>query len=605
MSDNINSYLFNEVETFTSFEDILTMSSQNEQLMKEKVTKVNWDELIITWMGPNLIERFFNISEKTELNDFIDGLQYEYGLNNKKKDLQIAYEKYLHNAKHTQSWFCMYRIFLIHYLESEEFQIQSDNVIQMFYLFKVFVYTPSPKYADSYYFEIYPENVVRHWLNSFENGWQRFDAFFNLLKMSSKYKTLIEGEDLDFIKLSVEITLERDEDYIIPKDMATEDKPELMFKLAKSVNNTDPELSLVLLESCFEQKYYRAGLEYAFALVRELDMKERACEILLESYIGMNYTCVRFLYLLKLNLLDYSNEQNLINGLLGLLDYLFDAVTLKNDIIMDEAFSVVHFLKKRKVPLSEKYINYINELVDYVLSKTDSKNEYIFLCLTQLYGYDVCDKVKVDLPKALSYAKKAFELTANDMGMSRACYGMAYEIEKKLYKQGKLSKQELIKSAKEYLRLIEHNVELCRHENINGSITYAGAKLRELIYGKENDFIMQMKYYEMSSKAQYSWCILICHRRKAKSKKKLQEDEMFKYLMKLEEEDKLAPPVVKDSKAKRESNLLKVECEICRNNNLEIVLVPCLHKCCKECYNNFQNEKCPFCRINIERYIDI
>jgi hypothetical protein len=85
MSDNINSYLFNEVETFTSFEDILTMSSQNEQLMKEKVTKVNWDELIITWMGPNLIERFFNISEKTELNDFIDGLQYEYGLNNKKK----------------------------------------------------------------------------------------------------------------------------------------------------------------------------------------------------------------------------------------------------------------------------------------------------------------------------------------------------------------------------------------------------------------------------------------------------------------------------------------------------------------------------------------
>ena len=597
--------LYKEQIVFTPFEDILTMSSQNELLMKEKVKKVNWDELIITWMGPNLIERFFTISEKTELNDFIDGLQYEYGLNNKKKDLQKAYEKYLYNAKHTQSWFCMYRIFLIHYLESKEFKIKSDKVIQMFYLFKVFVYTPSPKYADSYYFEVYPENVVRQWLGSFENGWERFDAFFNLLETTSKYKSLIEGEDLEFIKLSVEITLERNEDYIIPKDMATEDKPELMFKLAKSVNNTDPELSLVLLESCFEQKYYRAGLEYAFALVRELDMKERACEILLESYIGMNYTCVRFLYLLKLNLLDYSNEQNLINGLLGLLDYLFDAVTLKNDIIMDETLSVVHFLKKRKVPLSDKYISYINELVDYVLSKADSTNEYIFLCLTQLYGYDVCDKIKVDLPKALSYAKRAFELSANDMGMSRACYGMAYEIERKLYKQGKLSKQELIKSAKEYLRLIEHNVELCRHENINGSITYAGAKLRELIYGKENDFIMQMKYYEMSSKAQYAWCILICHRRKAKSKKKLQEDEMFKYLMKLEEEDKLAPPVVKDGKAKRESNLLKVECEICRNNNLEIVLVPCLHKCCKECYNNFQNEKCPFCRTNIERYIDI
>ena len=433
MSDGISLSLYKEQDTFTSFEDILAMSSQSESLMKEKVAKVNWDELIITWMGPNLIARFFTIAEKTELNDFIEGLQYEYGLNNKKKDLQKAYEKYLHNAKHTHSWLCMYRVFLIHYLESKEFKIKSDKVVQMFYLFKVFVYTPSPKYADSYYIEVYPEKVVRQWLDSFDNGWERFDAFFKLLKTSPKYTTLTEGEDLDFIKLSVEITLERDEDCIIPRHMATEDKPEWMFKLAKSVSNTDPDLCLVLLESCFEQKYYRAGLEYAFALVRELDMKERACEILLDSYIGMNYTCVRFLYLLKLNLLDYSSEQNLINGLLGLLDYLFDAVTLKNDIIMDETLSVVHFLKKRKVPLSDKYISYINELVDYVLSKADSTNEYIFLCLTQLYGYDVCDKVKVDLPKALSYAKRAFELTANDLGMSRACYGMAYEIEKKLY----------------------------------------------------------------------------------------------------------------------------------------------------------------------------
>jgi hypothetical protein len=41
-------------------------------------------------------------------------------------------------------------------------------------------------------------------------------------------------------------------------------------------------------------------------------------------------------------------------------------------------------------------------------------------------------------------------------------------------------------------------------------------------------------------------------------------------------------------------------CNICYNENTNIVYLPCTHFLCKVCLDRLQQHKCPFCRINLD-----
>ena len=71
----------------------------NSQKCDEKVNQLykkinNWAE-IFYYSKTNLIkERFLNIISKSEYSKFFEGLDFEYGINNKTKDVKKAFEIY-------------------------------------------------------------------------------------------------------------------------------------------------------------------------------------------------------------------------------------------------------------------------------------------------------------------------------------------------------------------------------------------------------------------------------------------------------------------------------------------------------------------------------
>ena len=98
-----------------------------------------------------------------------------------------------------------------------------------------------------------------------------------------------------------------------------------------------------------------------------------------------------------------------------------------------------------------------------------------------------------------------------------------------------------------------------------------------------------------------------------KEKLKSQRDELILKLGKADKLHKVLETETLELKSKNEELKLEFErekdkrlCDICTDNNKNILLMPCKHFClCKKCLSHENMSKCPLCRKPIESAIDV
>ena len=103
----------------------------------------NWSEILFHGKQKLLKERFLNIFSKSEYSKFLEGLDYEYGLNNKPKDTKKAFEIYKQQADNSTDILSMYKICHIYRDEFTNFGFSKRNkILENYYLFKCYSYLP-------------------------------------------------------------------------------------------------------------------------------------------------------------------------------------------------------------------------------------------------------------------------------------------------------------------------------------------------------------------------------------------------------------------------------------------------------------------------------
>ena len=580
-----------------SKKEIINFSEKAFKTLYDKISCIDYADLFYEWLGPTLRSRFFETAKNTEIGSFICGLEYELGLNFKPKDLKQAYDIYEYNAQNTTDYLSMFRMYDIHFRDYNKFNIKQNQALMMYYLCKSCAYMPI--YTNSYFIFklITPWDDVSIIVEQLDNDWETYEEFFNWFKGNKHYAHL--QNEIDFIQLAPMYILGKITDYSALKSLATKEHPEIMLKLADSLYFSNKEYTLELLEQLVEMKYYRAFDLYAGIVIMELEMYEEGAQKYFDGMFGGNFNCYGSYYFAKLKLLNFSNQNEIIQNLLGLLDILLDSFLFQDFFMIEEFFIVIHYLQKRGIQIPNYYIKCSDDLASYLLSLNNLCNDDLLASLGALYGFGISTIIAKDYDKALECYNKILTVTAEGSGRHRAAYGMIHSIKKKQYKEGKITKEDLDQVARRHLKATEANIDFYTLEKVGSSGTYFAARLRELIPEKKDELIQQFYYYEKSIASTNPTNVLQTNLRKEKSRKKLLEERMkcFK-----DNKDEILQNF-NNNKPKRISKLANNKCEICVDNNISIVLAPCLHKMCEECYYKLHKKTCPFCRVPIDRII--
>ena len=118
---------------------------ENSKKTEEKCDKLykidNWAETFYHLKVGKSRERFIELIKNSEYSPFLEGLNYEYGLNDLPKNLSIAFHIYKDAANNTTDSMSMFRMYHIYKNDFIKFNIPKRNrVLEKFYLFKCYAF---------------------------------------------------------------------------------------------------------------------------------------------------------------------------------------------------------------------------------------------------------------------------------------------------------------------------------------------------------------------------------------------------------------------------------------------------------------------------------
>ena len=120
-------------------ESIYPMLNELEKKSFENNKINNWLDIFYNLKKEKTVQKFNELVSKSEHQKFFEGLNYEYGINNKTKDIQKAFEIYKEGADKEIDTMCMYKLYHIYKFEFDKFNIEKRNrILEKFYLFKTF-----------------------------------------------------------------------------------------------------------------------------------------------------------------------------------------------------------------------------------------------------------------------------------------------------------------------------------------------------------------------------------------------------------------------------------------------------------------------------------
>ena len=606
---------------------IYPINLENDKKIKEKFPLLNWGDILLTWKKNCLLNRYLSISKNFEIAKFLEGVQYEYGLNNYKIDVNKAFNIYKLAADTTTDCLSMYKMYSIYFQEYEKFNKKRDKILEKFYLFKCLAYSPYCVYSRN--IELYNKvdllyEIAFH-LDIEDGNLEKINKLLDyLLEINDKFKNSKNKEIISYkfppsqISLIKGIVLNKfsktDNDKIKSLEILSQlilfAHNEAIYKLGCLEINKDLKFAKSFFEKLEENKYYRAYDEYGKLLYTYFNEDEKALKIFKEGMKNGNFYCYIYYYDLKLYLIKkeeyYENKENLGKKLFSLLDIIINDILCGGVFSFFEYFYLRLFLIKHfnlKKQIDEKYNEITKELINFLknitkpeqksflnnnFNKDYSEAEFCF-SLGILYYYGVENLIKVDYKTSLDLINRCFNFD-NSKSYQRFIYSYIYKINKHNKDENLvLPKSDEIK--KKLFDLYYSSLSEQKIKQLSASYFYYLAKLYELGIGTEKNYLIAYAYYLQASKKEPKSLgkgSIISYKRNWKTK------EILKKKIFVDVEYSLDNLVDDDLGVGIEGNL----CCICYQNERNHIILPCKHKFCENCVNLLE-EKCPLCRGKI------
>ena len=216
---------------------------EDSKICDEKVNEIykikNWGEMFYYGKTKLIKERFLRIISKSEHSKFFEGLDYEYGINGKSKDIKIAFEIYKQQADNSSDVLSMYKMYHIYKNEFNNFGFSRRNkILEKYYLFKSFAYLP--KYQlERYSFLLNRFNIPLEVAINIYYEDLNLKKFEKLIKHLNKYKNYYNIKKDDLLLTESTMIFEFKNEIIekvkaleLLKDLIANNQLEAIYKIA-------------------------------------------------------------------------------------------------------------------------------------------------------------------------------------------------------------------------------------------------------------------------------------------------------------------------------------------------------------------------------------
>ena len=631
----------NEKEIFEQGKKIYPINNDCDERLDDNYQIENWYETFYHLKKGKLYQRFVDITKKSCYSKFFLGLDYEYGVNGKKKDLNKAFKTYIDAAENNNDTFAMFRLY--HLFKKDYLKFNKnyrDRILEKYYLFKCFSYLRYQEMerelnlCNRYDIKL---EVIIHFEEEDINR-NKFRKFIEFLKKYYSYYN-IKKSDVEFIEIIINIKIIYEDEMDIYLEITklsdlinnkeNKDILEYEYKYAYVNKLLIDEEKEAIFKKLYDLKYYKSYIDYSLFLYSK-NRNIEALKILSEARnngilsAGFLYFDI---YLDTYNNFDdlmikAKNEFNKSCELYNLIQILID------DINIESIYSFYEFIFLRKICFKHYnlgnliniyFYDYTKDIIDFLINITKEKDisngklliqkyfgddanfkEYHLACGVA-YFYGLKNILNRNIDKALYHIKIAYECGLSD-SYKRFCYFYLYKISQILNKEKNLKKysknEQLVtdddlkkmesKLFQYYFISIDRNID-----NLSSSYFYYLSHLYNKKIGNPGDKIME--YICLNKAIGYinhspGTGSIISFYRKYKSKKNLEKnkkecDEIFR---------KNASNKKKDNEGYGDNGDI---CPICFDKERTMMCLPCKHLLCEGCINKIK--KCAICRKNI------
>ena len=610
-------------------------SERCDKEINELYTIENWSEVFYHKKSKLVKERFIKLISNSEYKSFFDGLDYEYGINGKKKDIQKAFEIYKNNADNSTDTLSMYRMYRIYRNEYKNFSIIKRNrILEKYYLYKCYSYLPKHQ-IEGYSQLLNRFNVsleVKMNVYYEDKFLTKFDKLINHLKKYNNYYKINE-DDLTlvagFIRYEYKDNAnDKTEALDLLKPLICKTNLEVIYKLAIILLN-DEDKCEILFEILQGKNYYRSFCDYAIYLFKIKKDTQKALKILKTALSNGQLRANYLYYDIFLNNIDFSKID--INKEFK-IDILFLFELLINDIVTDGIYSYFEFFYLRKLCIKHwnlkslidiNFIDYTKSFVNILLENTcltEKKEEieekkkliksiYIrkdyfsefHLSCGFLFFYGIENIIKIDLLKSLNKFRISFD-NSDSKSYKRFCYSYICKIKQKLFNidHNFISKEDCEESKKTLFDLYNNSIDKEYLNILSSSFFYYLSRLYDKQWGNPGNDIMEYICLERASESTIKMPgtgTIISYYRKKKSKNILERKEKYYHLL------LNTINSINDCEGYGDDNSI---CPICMENKRNIMFLPCKHLFCNFCTEIIMREKktCPICRQIILFHFD-
>ena len=626
---------------FMEGEKIFPINPTSDEKCKELYPINNWAEMFYNLKKGKSKQKFQELISKSEYSKFFEALNYEYGINNVKKDLEKAFVIYKNASDNTTDIMSMYRLYHIYKTDFKKFGLKKRNrVYELLYIYKCFAYLHFQEFERQNSllnkFDPVCEIATQLYEEETNTNFPKFHKFMKFLEKNANILN-IKINDIKLISALIEYKFIITDDIVpvvkILKDLNNNKNLEAIYKLACIYSIHERKSAEQYFISLKNQNYYRSYVDYALYLNNEKRFKE-ALDILKIAYengifqAGIIYYDI---YLANTNfneLIDNAKYCETQNNKKSELIFLFDI--LVNDISFESVYSYFEFFFLRHIcfkrfnlgnyfnyyfgDLCKEYIEFLIEITsgDNEKNKKERINKYflrseyyqeLHLATGSLYYYGIENIIEKNYNKALKFFEISIKASKSN-SYKRFCYFFIYKIHEKLLSVNNISTdQKIINNnklkiyAKTLFEMYYSSLESDSDEflSLSYSYFYYLSKLYRNKIGNGGDQIMEYiclkRSVECDAGSPGSGSI-IGYYRKSKALLKLKEYENQKYEEKLYKIKGLY-----DCEGYGDDNSI---CGICYENRRNTVCFPCKHLFCSYCIKKIlEKRQCPICRRHI------
>ena len=586
----------------------------------------NWSDLFYYGKSKLIKDRFLQVILKSEYSKFFEGLDYEYGINNKTKDINKAFEIYKNQADNSTDTLSMYKLYHIYRNEFKNFNLpKRDKILEKYYLFKCYAHLSKnqmEKYSMLFNRFNIPSEVNMHFFYE-DKDLKKFDK---LIKHLTKYINYYKIKKDDLLLLESVLNFEfktnptdKANALTTLKDLINNDNLEAIYKTGILILK-DGDKAEKFFETLEQRNYYRSFCDYAIYLYQVKKDIKKALKVL-DKAVKNGVIRANYLYYdIFLSNMDFSKieiNEEFKNNIFFLLNLLI------NDIVTDGVYSYFEYFYLRKLCIkhwglysfidnnfnsftkefcktllsftsetkNDNEIKIKKDLLNDIFQRKDFFSEFHLSCGI-IYYYGVENVINIDLEKSLLKFLISFD-NSDSKSYKRFCYSYISRIKQKLFNINNklITSKENEDSKKELFNLYFSSIDKTYINYLSSSFFYYLYKLYSKKWGNSGDDIMEYICLKRASenkvKTPGTGTIISYYRRN-------------KSINILEKKGKIYETLFKkignqgDSEGYGDDNSL---CPICFENKRNIMFLLCKHKFCRMCTQKIMEKPvCPICR---------